>query len=240
MKALLLAAGFGTRLRPITDTSPKCMVPIIGKPLLVYWLEMLRSAGVNDILVNTHYLAETVEDFVSKSEYQEFVTVVREENLLGTAGTLLKNRSFFNEEPVILIHADNLSIFNMLDFINAHQQRPRGSAITMMLFKTDMPQHSGIVELNKSGMVTAFHEKVEFPPGDLANAAVYIIEPEIFTFISKLNKSIIDFSTEVLPCFLNRINTFKNTIYHRDIGTVESYEKAQKEFVIIQGKGLLI
>lgn len=237
MKALLLAAGFGTRLRPITDTVPKCMVPIIGKPLLAYWLEMLKSADIHDILINTHYLAETVEDFINNSEeYKELVTLVKEDDLLGTAGTLLKNRSFFNEESVILIHADNLSVFSMKDFINAHQQRPREAAITMMLFKTDMPQHSGIVELNEVGIVTAFHEKVEFPPGDLANGAVYIVEPEIFTYLSNLNKSFIDFSTEVLPCFLNRIYTFENTIYHRDIGTLESYEKAQKELVVINAR----
>lgn len=236
MKALLLAAGYGTRLKPITDSIPKCLVKIDGKCLLDYWLEILNNDNIDEILINTHYLAEQVEDFINNSNYKGSVNLVKEEYLLGTGGTLLKNHAFFNNEALLLVHADNLSLFNLYDFINSHKNRPQGTLITMMIFKTDMPQNSGIVELNELGIVKNFFEKVENPPSDLANAAVYILEPEVLFFLFSLNKKVIDFSTEVLPNFLDRINTFYNNIYHRDIGTIESYENAQIEFPIIHKK----
>ena len=229
MKAFLLAAGLGTRLRPVTETTPKCLVPVRGKPLLAHWLELLfESGGIESALINTHYLAEMVERFASDTPYKEQVHLVHEARLLGTAGSLLKNRTFFGESPVMLIHADNYSIFDVNDFIRAHRTRPDGCEITMMTFATDVPESCGIVELDSKNRVEAFHEKVDKPPGNLANGAVYIVEPTVFSFLEGLGKSDIDFSTEVLPEYTGRIYTFHNQTYHRDIGTPESLEKAQE------------
>lgn len=231
MKALLLAAGLGTRLRPLTDTVPKCLVPINGRPLLDYWLEMLSNAGVGPLLVNTHYFADAVKEHLNASGFAQNISVVYEEKLLGTAGTLLKNRVFFDNEPVMLVHADNLSKFDVNTFIQTHYKRPEECEITMMTFNTPTPKSCGIVELDVHGIVQAFHEKVENPPGNLANGAVYIIEPSVFEFLEKLNKDEIDFSTEVLPSYIGRIITFNNDVYHRDIGTIESYETSLKEYI---------
>lgn len=95
MKAILLAAGFGTRLRPLTNTIPKCMVPIKGKPLIQIWLEKLRDASVSPVLINTHYLSDQVETFIDNSAFKNQSVIVFEPELLGTAGTLLKNIFFF-------------------------------------------------------------------------------------------------------------------------------------------------
>lgn len=230
MKALLLSAGYGTRLRPITNHIPKCLVDIHGKPLLQLWLEMLSFGGVNDILVNTHYLAEKVKSFLEQEENKLTIKIVYEEKLLGTGGTLLKNRVFFDNEPVILIHADNLSKFDMAAFIRRHETRPEGTEMTMMTFHTDVPKTCGIVELDENDVLTAFHEKVEHPPGNLANGAVYILEPGVFDFLENTGKELIDFSNDVIPNYMGRIYTFENKVYHRDIGTIESYEAALKEF----------
>ena len=94
MRAILLAAGLGTRLRPITDTIPKCLVLIHGKPLLQIWLEKLTEVGIGPFLINTHYLHKQVEKFIEESEFSEQVELVYEEKLLGTAGTLSKNIDF--------------------------------------------------------------------------------------------------------------------------------------------------
>ena len=158
MRAILLAAGFGTRLRPLTDTVPKCLVTINGNPLLGIWLEKLFCAGVDRVLINTHYLSHIVEDFVDQSEYKSKVDLFHEPVLLGTAGTLLACNKFIDDGPVFLAHADNLSNFNVLDFINAHNNRPSQCNMTMMLFKTDDPKSCGIVELNEFGVVVNFHE----------------------------------------------------------------------------------
>ena len=136
----------------------------------------------------------------------------------------------------MLVHADNLSIFDVHAFINSHQNRPPGCEITMMTFKTPTPHTCGIIETDKKGCVQAFHEKVANPHGDMANGAVYIVEPSIFNYLESLNKEFIDFSTEVIPNFIGRINTFYNDIYHRDIGTLESYEAACREYPAITNK----
>jgi mannose-1-phosphate guanylyltransferase len=101
----------------------------------------------------------------------------------------------------------------------------------MMTFSTPDPGSCGIVALDEQGIVRSFHEKVSDPPGNLANGAVYILEPSVFEFLESLGKEVIDFSTEVLPHYMGRIFTFHNNVYHRDIGTMESYEAANREYV---------
>ncbi len=193
-------------------------------------MQMLLDAGVMPLLVNLHYFPDSVRDYITASGFSKNVTTVYEEQLLGTAGTLLKNRAFFCSEPAMLVHADNLSRFDVNVYIQSHLNRPPGCEITMMTFTADDPSSCGIVELDKRGIVRAFHEKVQNPPGNLANGAVYILEPSVFEFLASIGKDKIDFSTEVLPHYVGRIFTFHNDVYHRDIGTMDSYEKAQKEF----------
>ena len=230
MRAILLAAGPGIRLRPITDTVPKCMVPIHGKVLLDYWIEQLIEADIERILINTHYMHGQVEQHVMNSEFHEFIDLIHEENLLLTGGTVLANKDYFRNETFMLAHADNLSICDYKDFITSHYSRPEGTVITMMTYLSDNPESCGIIEIDEFGVVQKFHEKVQIPPSNIANAAVYIVEPSIIDFMTKLNKQEIDFSTEVIPAFLGGINTYHNDVYHRDIGTVESYCLSQIEY----------
>ena len=229
MKALLLAAGLGTRLRPITDVIPKCLVPINGKPLLEYWLENLTKVGVDEFVINTSYLSEQVEVFIKKSKYAKNVTLTHEDKLLNTGGTLLANKEFFENETFMLVHADNLCFCDFNAFLESHKTRSVQCEITMMLFKSDTPSSCGIVELDSNNIVQKFHEKVKNPPSNLANGAVYICEPSIFPFLESLGKQNIDFSNDVLPHYMSRINTYLNSIYHRDIGNIESYALAQIE-----------
>jgi mannose-1-phosphate guanylyltransferase len=230
LKALLLAAGLGTRLRPLTDTVPKCLVPIRGKPLLQYWLDLLFEGGIESALVNTHYLPEPVRAFVAASRWRDRITLVHEDQLLGTGGTVLRNRAALVAGAFLVAHADNLTHFDVGRFRERHARRPAGTAITMMTFDTDAPMLSGIVVEDRDGIVTAFHEKVANPPGNRANAAVYIFEPAVVDFLAALGKPVIDLSTEVLPRFLGRICTFHNAGYHRDIGSPESLRKAELEY----------
>ncbi len=230
MRALLLAGGLGTRLRPLTDSVPKCLVPIRGKPLLGYWLDLLLRNGVEAVLVNTHYLPERVRAFVATSTWRNQITLAHEVALLGTGGTVLRNRDFFRNEAFIVAHADNLTRFDVAEFIRRHRERPAGVEATMMTFETDDPQSCGIVEEDERGVVAAFHEKVSDPPGNHANAAVYIFEPSVIDFLATLGNEVIDLSTQVIPRYIGRICTFHNTDYHRDIGTPESLAKAELEF----------
>lgn len=240
MRALLLAAGLGTRLRPITNSIPKCMVPINGQPLIGIWLESLFSNGFERVLINLHYFPDVVREYVTNSAWSDQIDCVFEPELLGTGGTLVANKDFSQGRPLLLAHADNLTDFNPADFMAFHSCRPARFVMTMMAFETDAPQTCGILELDENDVVTDFHEKVANPPGNLANAAVYVVEPEVGEFAASLGKPFVDLSTEVIPNFLGHIAAYVHSGYHRDIGNPQSYELAQQEYgEVIRLRGLL-
>lgn len=227
MRALLLAGGLGTRLRPLTDHTPKCLVPVRGRPLLDYWIHMLTEAGVGPLLVNLHHHADQVEAFLDAHPQRPSIHTVRETRLLGTGGTVLANRAFFGEAAFMVVHADNLSRFDVKGFLHRHGNRPPGCLATLLTFETDAPESCGIVQVDAEGIVRSFLEKPLTSPSRLANGAVYIFEPPIFSILEKMGKPGIDLSTEVLPGLVGRMVAFHNGIYHRDIGTPVSYAQAQ-------------
>ncbi|MEA2049966.1 MAG: nucleotidyltransferase family protein [Campylobacterota bacterium] len=231
MKALLLAAGYGTRLKPLTNYIPKCLVPINGKPLLEYWLDNLYQEGIKEFLINTHYLSEQVEKYIENSKYKKMVTLVYEKELLFTGGTILKNKDFFGNEEFMVVHADNLCFCNFKEFMHEHKLRPKQCIMTMMIFLTDNPKSCGIVDLDENNVVTRFYEKVQNPPSNLANGAVYIFSNEMLLFLGSFEKDKIDLSTEIIPNLLNKIMTYENNIYLKDIGTLENYSLAQVEIL---------
>ena len=226
MKTILLAAGFGTRLRPLTDNIPKCLVPIKGKPLLQIWLERLTNFGLELFLINTHYLYNQVNDFINGSKFKNNCILKNEIVLLGTAGTLLSNLNFIGEDDCMLIHADNYCLADFKEFIKSHNQRPSFCLMTMMTFRTDTPSSCGIVELDEDNVLIAFHEKVEFPPGNLANGAIYILSSELIKILKEKYATATDFSTDILHHFIGRIYTYETTQPFMDIGTPEAYLKA--------------
>lgn len=223
MRAILLAAGYGVRLRPLTNTVPKCLVLIRGKPLLEIWLEQLTLAGFGPFLINTHYLSECVEEFIANSPYRDRVTLVYEPELLGTAGTLIRNLDFFQGQDGLLMHADNYCLADLKAFLEAHQHRPTECLMTMMTFRTESPESCGIVQTDDRDIVQHFYEKVKLPPGNLANGAVYLLSAEML----KMNLgNLTDFSSEVLPCFMGKIKVFETQKEFFDIGTNANYVKA--------------
>ncbi|SVA33337.1 uncharacterized protein METZ01_LOCUS86191 [marine metagenome] len=229
VKALLLAAGLGTRLSPLTDNWPKCLMPIGNRPLLEYWLETLYSTNVSEVLVNLHHHFEIVQGFLNRPRFKNWVSSVYEETLLGTAGTLKANREYFQDCTTLLVHADNWCQCDFADFLNYHRKhRPKHCSITMMTFESPTPETCGIVEIDNDGVVLAFHEKSNNPPGNQANGAVYLLEPEILKWILE-NPSISDFSTEVLPHFIGSIATWHNQGIHRDIGALPMLKLAQSD-----------
>jgi mannose-1-phosphate guanylyltransferase len=227
MRALLLAAGLGRRLSPVTTTTPKCMVMIDRRPLLDYWLELLFGADIERVLINTHWLADQVVNYVSASRWSSRVDLVHEAQLLGTGGTVLANRQWFRGQPFLVAHADNLTDFDVPGLISAHHAAPH--PITMLGFRSDNPRACGILELDDRGTVVGFHEKVDDPPGNLANGAVYVFDPEVIDFIAGVASPTVDLSTEIIPRFVGRISCLETRTYHRDIGTPESLRRARAD-----------
>ena len=230
MKAILLAGGYGTRLRPLTLDVPKCLVPIKGRPLLDYWIELLVGNGFDVIIVNTHWLPDQVRDYVKASKWRDRISLVHEPVLLGTGGTIRSNTCISDNEDVFVAHADNLVRFDLSAFTLRHRQRPPYCVMSLLSFRTDSPQTCGILELNSDAAVINFHEKVANPPGNIANGAVYILTPAIIDYIHQFNSGILDFSLDVIPNFIGRILAVETDGYHRDIGSLESLAQAELEF----------
>ena len=228
MRALLLAAGLGTRLRPLTLKTPKCLMPIKGKPLLEIWLERLIEVQISPILVNTHYLADQVTNFISQMKYSKEVIVVNEEKLLGTAGTIIKNAAFFDGQDGMVIHGDNYSMIDLQALQQAHFNRPKECLMTMVVFETLEPHLCGIVELDNKGIVINFYEKIMNPPGNLANGAIYILSAELIDVIKRGDFGRFDISIEIIPKLLGKIFSFKTYDVLIDIGSRESYLRANK------------
>jgi len=237
MKAFLLAAGLGTRLRPLTDKIPKCLVPINGKSLLLIWLELCQHHGITEVLINTHHLAEQVNEFIEnhKSKFQ-FLTIrqTHEPVLLGSAGTLIANRKFVENESLFLIlYVDNLTNANLTELIKFHHRH--GDLFTMGLFRTDNPTSCGIAELDGNGKVISFVEKPQKPKSNLAAAGVYVASPKIFRFFKKGQREDfgrrLDLGFHILPKLVGHMYGYLINEFLLDIGDMESYQKAQREWL---------
>jgi mannose-1-phosphate guanylyltransferase len=237
MKAFLLAAGKGTRLKPYTDSIPKCLIPIHGKPLLEIWLDHLREQNIREVLINTHHHAHQVEAFVRGYSHFRDIRIVlsNEPQLLGSAGTIRHCRDFVDsEDDFMIFYADNLTNVNLKRFAAFHQNcRKKNGILTMGLFHSPNPASCGIAELDLDRKIVAFIEKPENPRSNLANAGIYMASSKIFEFFPEAPPkpaSVLDFGHHVLPLLAGRMYGYPIAEYLRDIGTIESYQLAQAEW----------
>ena len=231
LRAMLLAAGFGTRLKPITNNIPKCLVEISGKPLLGRWIQKLEVLGCDSVLLNTHYLSNLVMNYLDTIPKNKLkINTSYEEKLKGTAGTLFDNIDFFDGYTGIFLHADNVTDFDLRNLLNAHENRPRQCILTMLTFNCNNPKTAGIIEKDSNDILVAFHEKVEYPPNNIANAAIYVFDEEFIKWMKELNFKPYDFSVDIIPLLLGKIFTYHTDEVYLDIGTPSSLKFAQNFF----------
>lgn len=199
-KAMLLAAGLGTRLRPLTDTVPKCMVPVCGKPVLEYNIQWLKKHGVTELIINLHHLPEVVMDYFGDGRrWGVHITYSLEEQPLGTAGGV-KNVAWFFDGPFFVWYGDNLSTCNLSRLYSFH--RAKGGVAAIALYHRDDVAQSGIVGLGEDGHIERFLEK---PRPDQVfsrwvNAGIYVLEPAVLDFIPRNGAP--DFGRDVFPAML--------------------------------------
>lgn len=236
MKALILCAGLGTRLRPLTDTIPKALVPVAGKPLLAYHLDSLQKYGVSEALINTHYLADKISDFAREYEKQNpkiKITVSFEPKLLGSAGTLLHNGDFFkNEDSFFIIYGDNLTNINYEAILRCHKKN--NGIVTIASYYENNPSSKGIIVFNENHKISKFIEKPAIKDiiSNYANAGIYVAKRDIFRYLEALQKTPLDFGRDVFPALLDlhkAMYVYKMTEFLLDIGTPETYERAHEE-----------
>jgi mannose-1-phosphate guanylyltransferase len=226
VKAFLLAAGIGSRLRPITNTVPKCMVPIDDRSLLDIWLDAFDRAGVDEVLVNLHHLPEVVRRHVAARSGRLSVRFVFEPELLGSAGTLVANRDWVADEEFFLAcYADNLTDFDLRDLIDEH--REAGAAVTLTAFRSENPSAGGVLEVDGAGWVTGFAEKPAAPVSDLVNAGMYAFRPAV---LDEIGRPPADIGYDLLPKLTGRARVVPVEGYFRDIGTPEAYRRARQEW----------
>ncbi len=227
MKAFLLAAGVGSRLRPITDTTPKCMLAFSERPLLDIWLDAFSRAGVDEVLVNLHHLPDVVSRHIAARTAPPVVRTFFEPELLGSAGTLLANRRWVEDEEFFLVcYADNLTDFDLRSLVDAH--RANRAIATLTVFHSEHPSTVGIVELDATGGVIGFAEKPAEPVSDLANAGMYAFHPSVLDEVDGMPPR--DIGYDLLPRLVGRARALLVEGYFRDIGTTDAYRQAREEW----------
>jgi mannose-1-phosphate guanylyltransferase len=227
MKAFLLAAGVGSRLRPITDATPKCMLVIDDRPLLDIWLDAFDRAGIDEVLVNLHHLPDVVRAHLATRTAPPTVRTFFEPELLGSAGTLIANRQWVDgEEFFLACYADNLTDFDLRSLVDAH--REHGAIATLTVFHSEQPSSGGVVELDHAGRVVGFVEKPSEPVSDLTNAGLYAFHPAVLDEIDGGPPS--DIGYDLLPRLVGRARAVLVEGYFRDIGTTDAYQRAREEW----------
>jgi mannose-1-phosphate guanylyltransferase len=227
MKAFLLAAGHGTRLRPLTDSTPKCLLPIHGVPLLEIWLRLCHQNGVDEVLINTHAHGECVRNYLAAHQNGVRTRVMDEPALLGSAGTLLANREWVERESSFwVIYADvltNTSLSRMMEFHLWHQ-----GVATLGGYEVPDPERCGIMEVGQEGLIRSFVEKPKFPIGRLAFTGILVASPRLLDVIPAAPPA--DLGFDVFPRLAGEMYAYSISDYLLDIGTVANYELAQRSW----------
>lgn len=226
MKALLLAAGFGSRLGDLTKATPKPLIKVGDAPILDFCLSQLVDSGVTEVVINTHYLAEQIEYFLERYTTPLKISLSYEERLLGTAGTLQKHFDKLASDDFIVMHADNYFSHPMTRLVAAHKKREIGNFGTLGTFETQSPENCGVLILNPDKTIREFHEKVANPPSNLANAAIYFFTPEIERSLFELNEEENDISKYLIPKIMQGLSTHNFDGLFVDIGTPEGLKLA--------------
>lgn len=227
MKGFLLAAGNGTRLRPLTNSIPKCLVPIHGTPLLGVWLQWCAMYGIDQVLINIHAHSNPVREFLAAYRGPVRVTMTHEPDLLGSAGTLHVNRAFISgEREFAVLYADvltNCRFDKMLDF-----HRLSCASLTVGTYRVPNPTQCGILATDAVGRVVEFTEKPELPKSNTAFSGILIGGPALLTRLPPRTPADIGF--DVLPKFVGEMFAFPIAEYVIDIGTIGKYDQAQREW----------
>jgi D,D-heptose 1,7-bisphosphate phosphatase len=227
-KALILAGELGTRLRPLTDEVPKCLVPIGDRALLDYWVACLVEAGIPEARINTHAHAGRVREYIGSVNAGGRLRLAEsyEPELLGSAGTVAANADLADDaEEVVIIYADNLSDVDLRPLLAFH--RRHDDPMTMMLFRAPDPRACGIAELDDRGRIVSFVEKPERPASDLANAGLYVLDAAAYREVAAMRS--FDLRCDVLPRFVGRMRGWVWGGYHRDIGNLEALELGRRD-----------
>src|SRR5580704_384455 len=224
LKAFLLAGGHGTRLRPLTGSVPKCLVPIRGRPLLDIWLELCARSGITEVLINLHAHSQPIEQHLERSGSPVNVRLVREDHLLGSAGTLAANRAWVDSDSAFWILYSDVLTNTRLNCMSEFHSR-HGAVATLGLYQVPDPSRCGVAIMDSTGVIIDFEEKPQIPRSNLVFSGLMIANPRLFDLIPACVPA--DLAFHVLPRLLGKMRGYLIEDYLLDIGTLSNYQQAQ-------------
>jgi mannose-1-phosphate guanylyltransferase len=225
MKAMVLAAGLGTRLRPLTYEMPKPLVPVLNRPIMDHILELVGRHGFTDVVANLSYLPEQVRGrYRDGSEFGVSLEWSFEEELLGTAGGVRNVRDFFGDDPFLVMAADALTDVDLTALHEAHDRH--GGIATLAVKRVPNTREYGVVIAGAEGRVQGFQEKPDPAEAlsDFANCMIYVLRPEIFDYFP--DRPFVDFALDVFPALLDSdvpFHVHEVGAYWNDVGSLDEY-----------------
>ncbi|SOD64062.1 mannose-1-phosphate guanylyltransferase / phosphomannomutase [Streptomyces zhaozhouensis] len=236
MKAVVMAGGEGTRLRPMTASMPKPLLPVANRPIMEHVLRLLKRHGLNETVVTVQFLASLVKNYFGDGEELGMdLTYAHEEKPLGTAGSVKNAEEALRDDSFLVISGDALTDFDLSDLIRFH--RERGALVTVCLTRVPNPLEFGITIVDDEGRVERFLEKPTWGQvfSDTVNTGIYVMEPEVFDYVEP--DTSVDWSGDVFPRLMKEGRPIFGYVaegYWEDVGTHESYVKAQAD--VLEGK----
>lgn len=230
---MVMAAGLGTRLKPLTYEVPKPMVPVANRPIMEHILSLLERHGLRQVVANLHWYPETIRDrFGDGSGLGIELTYSYEEELLGTAGGVRNVRDFFGSEPFLVMAADALTDIDLTALTRAH--RESGRIATLATKRVTNVSEYGVVVTGSDGRVQGFQEKPDAAEAlsDLANCMIYVLEPEVFDHFP--DQAEVDFALDVFPALLSHDVPFGVHVadaYWNDVGSLSEYLQGNLDVV---------
>lgn len=227
-KAVILAGGVGTKLRPYTYEIPKSLLPIKGKPLLEYIIDNLKCCGITDIIICTGYLGEKIkEHFLDGKKYGVNITYSHEHTPLQTGGALLKIKSLIHQEAFLVIYGDTLTHLDFNDLIDFHIEHK--STATIALTTVTQPSNFGQLTLHGIRLVNFYQKNKKEIKSNLINCGIYVFQPEIFDYFPNKRSFFLEDVIENLIT-KKKVNGFVFEEQWFDVGNVGNYEEAIKKF----------
>lgn len=227
MKAMILAAGVGSRLDPLTRNLPKPLVPIVNRPVMEHIVALLKKHGFDEIVVNLHYLGDQIEAYFGDgSRFGVKIHYMREERLWGDAGSVKRAEEILKDDTFVVVGGDDLADIDLSRLVRTHRDKKAMATIALSL--VDDPSEYGIVLMNEEGRITRFMEK---PKGEVifsntANTGVYVFDPSVFELIPR--NALYLFGKNLFPLLLEqRLPLFGHltAAYWRDVGSLDVYRE---------------
>lgn len=224
---MILAAGVGSRLDPLTRNVPKPMVPVINRPVIEHIVEKLKKHGVTDIMVNLHYLGDVIKTYLGDgAKWGVNICYAQEDRLWGDAGSVKRAEEFLRDGTFLVVGGDDISDIDLSRLVKHHKDKKAVATIALSL--VDDPSEYGIVLMNERGRITRFLEK---PKGEVifsntANTGIYVFEPEVFDVIPRGVSY--GFGNNVFPQLLEQkkpLFGYLTSAYWKDVGNLQVYRK---------------